>query len=246
MQKSQEPFGNRFYRALLRVLPFDFRREFGSEMEAVFQEQRADTERRSGTVALMKMWWSTIVDIFRMAPREHWSVLSTDTRYAFRMMRNNPGFTLAAALILGLGIGANTAIFSVVYSVLFKPLPYTDGNNLVVVRQPERKLGTPDALFSVEEIHDLRQRSKTLAKVVEYHNMTFTLFGKDEAHRVRTGVVSADYFDVLGVRPLRGRFFVAADEREGTEKVLILQLRILDAGGRGRHKYYWEDLRNER
>ena len=66
------------------------------------------------------MWWATITDIVRMAPREHLSVLAQDTRYALRMMRKNRGYTLAAVLILGLGIGVNTSIFSVVNSVLLQ------------------------------------------------------------------------------------------------------------------------------
>lgn len=222
MRRSQEPWGDRFYRALLRLLPFDFRSEFGSEMREVFREQRADTWRTGGTLALGKMWWSTIIDLFRMAPREHCSVLSMDAKYALRMMRKNPGFNLAALLILGLGIGANTAIFSIVNAVLLKPLPYIDGDRLLILRQPEIKLGTDDAFFSVSEIQDLRQQSRSLSKVVEYHNMTFTLFGKGEAYRVRTGIVSADFFNVFGVRPLMGRTFVAEDDAVGADPVLIL------------------------
>jgi predicted permease len=222
MAESKQSFADRCYRALLRILPFDFRVEFGGEMEAVFQEQRTEVNRERGITALFKMWWQTILDIFRMAPREHWNILSMDARYAIRTMRKSPAFTLSAILILGLGIGANTAIFSVVNSVLLKPLPYIDGDRLVILRQPETKLETIDANFSVPEIQDYRERSGSLSKVVEYHNMTFTLYGKGAAHRVRSGVVSANFFDVFGVRPLLGRTFVAADERHGADPVLIL------------------------
>ena len=222
MRHEKPPLPDRIYRSLLRVLPFDFRTEFGSEMEDVFREQREETEQRQGLSGLLKMWWATIADLFRMAPREHWSVLSQDARYAVRMMRKNIGFTLAAVLILGLGIGANTAIFSIVNSVLLKPLPYTDGNRLVILRQPETKLGTPDAGFSVGEIEDYRKYSKSLTDIVEYHNMTFTLYGKGAAYRVRTGVVSARFFNALGVTPLLGRTFVDSDDRAGAEAVLVL------------------------
>ncbi len=222
MQDSKQSFADRCYRALLRILPFDFRVEFGGEMEAAFQEQRSEVVRERGITALFKMWWQTILDIFRIAPREHWSILSMDARYAIRTMRKNPAFTLAAILILGLGIGANTAIFSIVNSVLLKPLPYIDGDRLVVLRQPETKLDTQDAGFAVQEIQDYRERSRSLSNVVEYHNMTFTLFGKGAAHRVRSGVVSHNFFEVLGVRPLLGRTFVTSDERHGAEAVLVL------------------------
>ncbi len=191
-------------------------------MKDVFREQRTDISRNRGPRGMLRMWWATIVDLFRMAPREHWNVLSMDARYALRMMRKNLGFTIAAVFILGLGIGANTAIFSIVNSVLLKPLPYIDGSRLVILRQPEIKLGTDDALFSVQEVRDYSQQSRTLSKLVEYHNMTFTLFGKGEAHRVRTGVVSADFFDVFGVRPLLGRTFVTGDEHRGADPVLVL------------------------
>jgi putative ABC transport system permease protein len=222
MTGQKESWGDRFYRGLLRILPFDFRQEFGDEMEETFREQRADTVRASGTSALLKMWWSTILDIFRMAPREHLSVLSQDARYAGRMMRKNFGYTVGAILILGLGIGANTAIFSVVNSVLLKPLPYLHGDRLVVLRQQAQKLGINDTAFSVSEINDYRTRSRSLTGLVEYHSMAFTLFGGDAAHRVRTGVVSPDFFEFFGVKPRLGRTFVADDDRPGAQPVLIL------------------------
>jgi putative ABC transport system permease protein len=211
--------GDRVYGALLRLLPFDFRAEFGSEMEEVFREQRG---HERGFAALLRMWGTTIRDIFRMAPREHLSVLAQDTRYALRLMRRNAGYTAAAVLILGLGIGVNTSIFSAVYNVLLKPLPYAQGDDLVVLRQPAQKLGSDNLFFSVSEINDFRQQSHSLTGLVEYHGMTFTLLGGSEARRVRTGVVSPAFFDFFGVTPLLGRTFVEADDKPGAEAVLVL------------------------
>jgi putative ABC transport system permease protein len=222
MSAAKDPFGDRLYRNLLRVLPFDFRSEFGGDMEETFRAQREDTERRSGRIGIWKMWWATIADIARMAPREHLSVLAQDTRYALRMMRKNRAYTLAAVLILGLGIGANTSIFSVVNSVLLKPLPYADGNRLVIIRQEGAHNGVTDMPFSVAEINDYRQRNRSLAGLVEYHSMSFTLLGGTEPHRVSTGVVSAEFFDFFGVKPVLGRTFLKEDEQPGAQPVLVL------------------------
>jgi putative ABC transport system permease protein len=222
MEPSRPSFSDRLYGALLRLLPFDFRRDFGDDMEATFREQREATARRGGPKGLMRMWWSTVLDIFRMAPREHLGVLAQDSRYALRMMARNPGFTGPAILILGLGIGVNTSIFSLVNSVLLRPLPYLQGDRLVVIRQPAVKMGTPSIGFSPLEVADYRRQSESLSNLSEYHTMTFTLFGGDEPRRVQTGVVSAGFFDALGVRPLLGRTFREADDQAGAQPVLVL------------------------
>ena len=79
MHRGSESLGDRFYRGLLRILPFDFRSEFGDDMEATFREQRAETVRRKGAMGVFRMWGVTIADIVRMAPREHVSVFAHDT-----------------------------------------------------------------------------------------------------------------------------------------------------------------------
>ncbi len=221
MPKFRQPYSDRLYAALLRILPFEFRLEFGSDMEETFRLQRMETAREHGFPALARMWWATIADIVRMAPREHASVLWQDVRYALRMMRNNPGYTAAAALILGLGIGVNTSIFSAVNAVLLQPLPYLQGDRLVVLHQQGSKLGG-SIEFSVPEIDDYRRQNHTLQGLAEYHSMTFTLLGGSEAHRVRTGVVSAGYFDLFGVKPLLGRTFIPNDDLPGAPPVLVL------------------------
>jgi predicted permease len=145
-----------------------------------------------------------------------------DVRYGLRILFRNPGFSAIAVLTLGLGIGANTAIFSVIYGVLVKPLPYKDGNQLVIVQQQAPLAHLLNVPFSVKEVQDYREQSQTLDAVVEHHSMSFTLLGGPEAQRVQTGVVSANFFDVLGVKPLLGRTFVAADEEPGADAVLVL------------------------
>ena len=148
--------------------------------------------------------------------------LMQDIRYGMRVLVKNPGYSGMAILTLALGIGANTAIFSVVYGVLLRPLPYRDGGQLVVLHQQVRQAHINDFPFSVKEIQDYCDRNHTLTGIVEHHTMNFLLMGKDTAERVETAVVSANFFDVLGVKPVLGRTFVAADDRMNAPAVLIL------------------------
>ena len=150
-----------------------------------------------------------------------------DVRYGIRSLRRNPGFALVIIVTMALGIGANTAIFSVVNGVLLRPLPYTDGDKLVELHQgvgSDPTDPTFDLLFSPKDIADYRL-SPSLSDVVEYHQMLFTLLGRGEPLRVQTAVVSANYFDVLGVRPLYGRTFLADDDKPGAPAVLVLTHR---------------------
>jgi putative ABC transport system permease protein len=149
-------------------------------------------------------------------------MLRQDSVFALRMMRKNLGFTIAAIVVLGLGIGANTAIFSVVNAVLLKPLPYEHGDRLLMLRQTSPSSGLMGSSVSVPELMDYRRQNRSLDALVEYHNMQFILLGRSEPEQVETGVVSWNYFDVFGVKPLVGRNFVSDDEKEGAPAVLLL------------------------
>jgi len=145
-----------------------------------------------------------------------------DLRFGARMLRRNPGFTAVAVVTLALGIGANSAIFSVVNAVLLKPLPYENGERMVVVKQGAPRAGFPDVSFSVPEITDYRAQNRSFDALVEYHSMAFILLGRKEPERVLTGVVSWNFFDAFGVKPLLGRPFRADDEKPGAPAVLLL------------------------
>jgi predicted permease len=147
--------------------------------------------------------------------------LIQDLRFGVRMIARNPGFSALVILTLALGIGANTAIFSVVYGVLLRPLPYPHGEDLVVLHQYAKKINIPNVPFSVKELDDYRQ-NHTLSGIVEYHSMAFLLLGNNSAERVQTGVVSHNFFDVLGVKPLLGRNFLESDESPNADAVLML------------------------
>ena len=148
--------------------------------------------------------------------------LGQDARYALRALKRNPGFAAAAVLTLALGIGANTAIFSVVHGVLLQALPYGGGDRLVRIREEAPGAGVTDGAFSALEMVDLASQSHTLESVAEYHGMWFVLLGRPEPERVQTGVVAANFFDVLGVKPLLGRTFLTGEDKHGAEAVLVL------------------------
>ncbi|HEX4378846.1 MAG TPA: hypothetical protein VH022_02350, partial [Candidatus Acidoferrum sp.] len=96
---------SRALQLLMRLLPAEFRGDYGPEMEQVFATQRAEALRSGDKMGILRLWWETAKGIFTTAPSEHWSMLKQDTGFALRMMRKNLGFTLAAIIVLGLGIG---------------------------------------------------------------------------------------------------------------------------------------------
>src|SRR5262245_16241639 len=148
--------------------------------------------------------------------------LLQDIQYGVRVLRKNPGFAFTAIVTLALGVGANTAIFSLVYGVLLRPLPYAHSGQLLVLHQNVPQANVFDVPFSVKELADYRDGAQTLQSIVEHHTMNFVLLDRDQAQRVDAAVVSANFFDVLGVKPLLGRTFVAADDAPGADAVVIL------------------------
>jgi predicted permease len=148
--------------------------------------------------------------------------LAADLRYGARSLARSPGYAAAVVATLALAIGANSAIFSVVHAVLLKPLPYAGGDRLVRLHQRALPAGFEEVELSVAELADYRARVGAFEALVEFHGMSFTLLSHGEPERVRTGVVSADYFDVLGVEPVAGRTFVADDDLPGAPAVLVL------------------------
>ena len=145
-----------------------------------------------------------------------------DFRFALRSLRRAPGFTIAVVLTLGLGIGANTAIFSVVRGVMLKPLPHRDGDRLVYLHQSAQGPGGENVRFSVPEILDFRNSSKTLGGIAEYSPSPFTLQQEGEAVRIDAGLVTGNYFSVMGLAPVLGRPFNAGDDGTGAAKVMML------------------------
>jgi putative ABC transport system permease protein len=151
--------------------------------------------------------------------------LLQDVRYGARTLAKRPGYAALAVVTLGLGIGANTAIFSVINGVLLRPLPYEHGDRLAIVRQSAPLSGHAQMGVAIAEYYDYREQATVFDGLVEYHQMNFDLLNRGEPDRVDAGVVSHDFFDLLGINPILGRSFVKADDEHGAEAVLILSHR---------------------
>ncbi len=152
------------------------------------------------------------------------SALFQDFRFSFRMLAKNPGFTAVAVLTLGLGIGATTAIYSVVYQVLLRPLPYRDASGLVVLNETTPKVGIVSV--SYPNFLDWRQQSHAFSQMAAVHQVGFDLAGVTQPEAIDGDAVSANYLSMLGVRPILGRDFSAAEEKAGTTPVAILSYAL--------------------
>jgi len=145
-----------------------------------------------------------------------------DIRIALRNLTRAPGYAAAFILTLALSIGANTAIFSVINGVLLRPLPYPEADRIMYLRQPQKAAGIEDSSFSFPEVADYRRQSKTIDQFVEFGDFTFSVLGRGEPHRAVGGLVTANFFPMLGARPLLGRMLVSADEAKSAPPVAVL------------------------
>ncbi|MEK6410478.1 MAG: ABC transporter permease [Acidobacteriota bacterium] len=146
--------------------------------------------------------------------------LSQDLRYAFRMLAKSPGFTAVAVIVLALGIGANTAIFSVVNAVLLRSLPFNEPERIVAVDKIAVKGGFGGT--TGREFLDWQEQSESLEQVAAHTYNNFNLSGGGEPERVPCAQVSATLFPLLGVQPLMGRTFLAEEDRPGHNQVAVV------------------------
>ena len=145
-----------------------------------------------------------------------------DLRYAVRMLRRNPGFTLVTVVTLALGIGANTAIFSVVHGVVLRPLPYPDADRLVVLQGAHPERGTHPYATSRPDFEDWRAQTTSFESMAQFAYWTFNLTGREVPERLLGGRVGGAFFETLGAPALLGRALTADDDRGGREFVAVL------------------------
>ncbi|MEP7342879.1 MAG: ABC transporter permease [Acidobacteriota bacterium] len=150
--------------------------------------------------------------------------LIQDLRYGARTLLKHPGFTLVAVLTLALGIGANSAIFSVINGVLLKPLPFKEPES--VVKLWESMANGFQGSVSVPNLKDWREQNTVFTKIAAFQSANFGLQNKDAPERVRAATVSPEFFDVLGVQPQLGRAIAEGEDQEGKHRVAVLSHQL--------------------
>ena len=244
--------GERCYRALLVLYPPRFRRAFALELVETFRDQRRDA-RRAGTPA-GAFWLTALQDVFVHAAAEWMTTLwrvgrrSTaadreespmfaipvalrfaELRFAARRLLRVPSFTIATTVVLALGIGATTAVFSIVNGVLLRPLPFPEPERLVRLTHSLEVAGVPTADQSDASVLLYQEHARAFDGIGAWRGESVNLEAAtpgDRASRVPATAVTANLFDVLRVRPLLGRTFRAGEDRIGAAPVVMLSYRL--------------------
>ena len=213
---ARATLGERVYRRLLGLYPRDFSDDYADEMRRLYR----DRVRGEGATAV---WLALVVDLARTAPREQISTLIQDVRHSWRTWRRTPVLALAAILTLALGVGANTAVFSIVHGVLLKPLPYPDADRLVEVFEDNSRAGG-GPFFRVSLLNYLSwvERARSFEALAAFNGRDFTLTEHGDPERILGSAVTASLFNVLGVPPIVGRPLSEEDERPGAAPVALL------------------------
>jgi predicted permease len=205
----------RLFRALLTLYPGEFRDEYGREVAMVFADRYRDAR---GIREHARLWVEAIAGVLREAPKEHVRMLLQDLRYAWRIARRSPAFTVTAVATLALGIGANTAIFQLIEAVAFRPLPVTRPHDLAEVRIVGGNKGfgvNPGRYTQLTRPmwQEIRDHQQAFSGAFAWAQVDLRIGEISNLQRVSGLVVTGAFFDVLGIRPVRGRLIEPADER---------------------------------
>ncbi len=212
------PSAARVYRTLLFAYPAEFRHEYGGQMEEFLLERlRAEPP--------LRVWRQALADVAVSAAREHWHMLAGDLRYAVRLFRQAPAFTLVALLTAALGIAASSAVFSLVNAVLLRSLPYGEAERLVYLWRPNVRLGPPVPLELGPEPEDFlawQAQSRSFSRIGMLIQAWFRVPGGNGADRIGGAWVDGNFFGAIETAPELGRTISADDDQPGHDRVAVI------------------------
>ena len=216
----------RFYRSLLWLYPQSFRSEYADELAAAFSARFGNS---SGVFASLQMIVAALADVVPNAIAVHWDILRQDLRYTARALARSRGFALTAVLVVALGVGANTAAFSLADFVLIRPLPYPESDRLVKLWH--RTPGYSRMELSPPNYNDWRSAATVFSKMGAFTESAVNLVGGEEPRRLQSVQVTSDVLGIVGVRAYRGRTFTPEDSAAGARVVLSYGLWQTQFGG---------------
>ena len=209
-----------WYRRLLYLFPTSFRVEYGDEMCALF------AERSAGAAGLGKVWLlvDAVADVITNAAKAHWDVLIQDLRYTVRSLNHSRGFAVAAIAVIAIGVGANTAAFSVADFVLLRPLPFPEPNTLVRLCWGPRTGGGWGCMnqLSAANYRDYKNMTSSFQSLGAFYGNAVNLVGPDDPQRLAMTGVTSEVLPLLGVAPLLGRVFDSANGGEADVSAVVL------------------------
>ena len=212
------------YRLLLHLYPRSFRTEYGEEMCRIFSERR---RRSSGPLGILALWLEAPFDVVSNALRVHYDLLRQDVSHMLRAHARAPGLALTAIVVTALGIGANTAVFSITDQVLIRPLPFPDSERLVKLWQREE--GYSRMELSPSNYRDWKEMSSSFEAMAAFFGMSLNLVGRGEPVGVEVGIVEPELFPILGVQPILGRVLASEEAREGAPGAVVLSYGLWQA-----------------
>jgi putative ABC transport system permease protein len=232
MGRGVRTVAERVYALLMIAYPGGFRESYGAEAVRAFGGLHRDASAR-GVAAVLRLWVRTVPAVIAGGVRERIEErreevagserrrlledLVRDVWLSLRLVTRRPVFSSVTIGLIGLGVGATTMIFSVVYGVVLRPLPYPASDRLVHMLKNESSMPVPDFL-------DIRERSRTLDRMAAARNTTLDLTGAGEPERIGAALVTADLFGMLGARAYRGRLLSATEYEPGADRVAVLTM----------------------
>ncbi len=220
---------DRLFHILLRLFPSSFRGDHGHDMQSMLRSELREIRAERARLGILRFWWRAVTGVLRTAPREHLDDLMLDLRYAVRLMRKRPLFTLTAALSLAIGIGATTTVTAIFNAIFLRPIPGIERPDELINVQAKTRVQEGFELVSYPNYTDLRDGSTPVADLAGFHGISFSLglAPGSEPELVPGQFLTGNYFDLLGVRPRLGRFFLAEEDgAPGAHPIAVITSRL--------------------